>query len=218
MISKISSTGKMLLLSVAFSMCLLLFRFWYSGTLAYGFYIWNTFLALIPYWCSIGLGKMKKPNLAALFLGITWLLFLPNAPYLITDMLHYEESSTAPYWYDIFIVITAAWNGIALGLISLMNIEKFLAKHLSPKWVTVSVFLSLLLCSYGVFIGRFNRFNSWDIFTKPFELFWTSAHHILLPNLYPKAWAFTLICSILLSLVYFTLKKISIQYSDQPKA
>ncbi|MES2006036.1 MAG: DUF1361 domain-containing protein [Bacteroidota bacterium] len=205
---KISATSKMMALSVAFLMSLLLVRFYYSHSVYYGFYVWNSFLAIVPYVISTRLLKQKKPGGFSIALIVLWLVFLPNAPYLVTDLFHYEERSSAPYWYDLFIVVTAAWNGLLLGMISLMNVEQFLSRHLKPIWVTTSVFCSLLLCSYGIFIGRFLRFNSWDIVTEPGTLAYTSAHHVLLPQQYPKLWVFTILFSVLLTIVYFTLKKL----------
>ena len=205
---KISGISKMLFLSITFSMVLLVVRFAYSHTFDYRFYGWNTFLAAIPYVTSIALLKLKKINIAAVSLLLIWLLFFPNAPYLITDILHYEERPPVPFWYDILLVISATWNGVMLGFVSLMNIERFLSKFLKPIWVSIFEFLSLFICSYGVFIGRFLRFNSWDIVTDPAYLAYTSAHHILLPQRYPKLWVFTILLSVLLFLFYFTLKKL----------
>lgn len=206
---KISGTSKMLLLSVAFSMSLLLVRFVYSTNIVeYSFYGWNTFLAAIPYLMSTQLIKLKKLKTAAvIFIGV-WLLFFPNAPYMITDLFHYEEKPGVPFWYDLLLVVSCAWNGLILGMASLMNVENFLSRHLKPVWVTICVFMSLLLCSYGVFIGRFLRFNSWNIITDARGLVFSSAHHVLTPQHYPKLWVFTILFSVLLTIIYFTLKKL----------
>lgn len=205
---KISATSKILLLSVSFSMALLLVRYHYAATEDYSFYPWNLFLAAIPYAMSTVLLRLKKMNLTALFILAIWLLFFPNAPYIITDIFHYEKRLPIPFWYDLILVISAAWNGLILGMISLLNVEKFLLRYLKPFWVTLCELLSLLLCSYGIFIGRFLRFNSWDIVTDPKSLAYTSAHHVLIPQNYPKLWAFTILFAILLGLVYYTLKNL----------
>jgi uncharacterized membrane protein len=205
---KISGTSKLLLLSIAFSMSLLLVRFVYSNTMDYRFYGWNTFLAAIPYLMSTQLLKLRKLGFTAVvFLG-TWLLFFPNAPYMITDLFHYEERPEVPYWYDLMLVMSAAWNGLILGMTSLMNVEIFLARHLKKRWVIMCVFVSLLLCGYGVFIGRFFRFNSWNILTAPRDLAYSSAKHVLRWQQYQKLWAFTILFSVLLTIIYFTLKNL----------
>ncbi len=204
----ISAISKMLLLSVAFTMTMLLVRVVYSDTWDYRFYGWNTFLAAIPYFVSTQLLKLKKLHVAAVLMLIVWLLFFPNAPYIITDLLHYEERAPVPFWYDILLVISAAWNGLILGLISLLNVETFLRRHIKPLWATVCVLVSLLLCGYGIFIGRFLRFNSWDVVTDPAMLMYTSAHHVLLPQRYSKLWVFTLLFAVLLGIIYYTLKQL----------
>ena len=205
---KISGISKMLLLCIIFSMSLLLVRFVYAQTPDYRFYIWNTFLAAIPYVISTQLLKLKKMNSAAIVFLVAWLLFFPNAPYMITDIFHYEERPPVPFWYDVLLVISAAWNGLILGMVSMMNVENFLSRHIKPLLVKFIVFTSLLLCGYGIFIGRFLRFNSWNILTDPGYLAYTSAHHVLLPQRYPKLWVFTVLFAVLLSIIYFTLKKL----------
>jgi uncharacterized membrane protein len=205
---KISSTSKLLLLSIAFNMCLLIVRYIYSPSDDYLFYPWNTFLAAIPYVISTQVLRLPKLNWLAFVALASWLLFFPNAPYIITDIFHYELRLPVPYWYDLILVISGAWNGLILGMASLMNIERFLARHLKPGWVLFCELASLLLCSYGIFIGRFLRFNSWDIVSSPKTLVYQSAHHILIPQNYAKLWVFTILFAILLGLIYFTLKNL----------
>lgn len=205
---KLSGISKMLVLSITFSMSLLLVRFFYAKTLDYSFYGWNTFLAIIPYLAGTWLLKLNRMNGLAFVLLAIWLLFFPNAPYLITDILHYEERPPVPFWYDILLVISATWNGLILGMTSLINVESFLLRYVQLFWVRVIVFFSLLLGSYGIFLGRFLRFNSWNIVTDPAYLAYTSAHHVLLPQHYPKLWVFTILFAVLLSIIFFTLKKL----------
>jgi uncharacterized membrane protein len=206
---RVSNMSKLLLLSVAFTMTMLVVRMVYSSTLDYRFYGWNTFLAAIPYLISTQVLKLRKLNGTAMLMLGVWLLFLPNAPYIITDLLHYEERPPVPFWYDILLVISAAWNGLILGLVSLMNVENFLLRYLRKVWVNTIVCVCLLLCGYGIFIGRFLRFNSWDMVTEPGTLMYTSAKHVLLPQRYSKLWVFTLLFAVLLGIIYYTLKVLS---------
>lgn len=215
---KLSLVSKLLLVSITFTMSMLLVRFVYSGTLDYRFYGWNTFLAAIPYLVSTQLLYRKTKGMTAYALLVVWLLFFPNAPYIITDLLHYEERPPVPFWYDILLVISAAWNGLILGLVSLMNVETYLKRFLKPLWVNVCVVLSLFLCGYGIFIGRFLRFNSWDVVTDPRSLVYTSAHHVLLPQRYSKLWVFTLLFAVLLGIIYYTLKALPEILREQEKA
>lgn len=203
---KISAISKMLLLSVGFTMSMLLVRFLYADNLDYRFYGWNTFLAAIPYLVSTQLLRLRSFGFLSVLMLLLWLAFFPNAPYIITDLLHYEERPPVPFWYDILLVISAAWNGLILGMASLMNVETFLRRFIKPIWATVCVFCTLFLAGYGVYLGRFIRLNSWDILTDPRMIAYTSAHHVLLPQRYSKLWVFTLLFGVFLVVIYYTLR------------
>ncbi len=205
---RLSGISRMLCLSVAFTMVLLGFRMYRTGTLDYSFYIWNTFLAVIPYFFSTRLAGVNKITFTTILLLAGWLLFFPNAPYIITDLFHFEERPGFPVWYDLILVSASSWNGLILGIVSLMQVERFLRSHMKPVWAKLGVFACLLLCGYGIFIGRFLRFNSWDIISHPKELAFSSASHVLWPQQHLKLWVFTFLFAALLSLVYFTLKKL----------
>lgn len=205
---KISPLEKMLFVSILFNMSLLFVRFYFTKELEYGFYIWNTFLAVLPLIFSRYLLKQNRFNLKSAALVACWLAFFPNAPYMITDLFHYAEKPPVPYWYDLLIVITAAWNGLLLGIISLMQIEQFLSRHLKPIWVKLTVLISFMLCGYGIYIGRYLRFNSWDAVVSPNKLIYTLASHVLQPQEHRAIWAFTLLFGTMFGIIYFTLKQL----------
>lgn len=211
MLKNISSLERMLLVSISFTMLLLLTRFFYTRELTYGFYIWNTFLAVLPLLFSRSLIRLNNCNLKAIVLLACWLAFFPNAPYIITDLFHYEEKPPVPKWFDLLLVTTAAWNGLLLGIVSLMQIEQFLSRHLKEKWVKTFIGISFILCGYGVYIGRYLRFNSWDAVTAPQKLIYTFSHHILQPQEHIMLWAFTILFGTMFGIVYFTLKQFSVK-------
>lgn len=97
-----------------------------------------------------------------------WLLFLPNAPYIITDLLHLRGNTDVPVWFDSLMVFSYAMAGLQAGLFSLYImqrlVEKLLTRNLSYVFTTVCVWLA----SYGVYLGRFQRWNSWDVLTIPY--------------------------------------------------
>src|SRR4051812_7090073 len=107
MIKRWSGIESMLLLSVSFTIFLLAFRFLYFRHFQFGFYLWNLFLAIIPLLLSRQLHKWKKINLPVLVVLVWWLLFLPNAPYLITDIFHFRPRPHVPMWFDLLLVISA---------------------------------------------------------------------------------------------------------------
>ncbi|HJU46036.1 MAG TPA: DUF1361 domain-containing protein, partial [Chitinophagaceae bacterium] len=182
----------------------------YTRELTYGFYIWNTFLAVMPVFFSRQLIGLNKFSLKAALLIVCWLAFFPNAPYIITDLFHYTEKPPVPKWFDLLLVTSAAWNGLILGIISLMQVEQFLTRLLHQLWVKVIIITSFGLCGYGIYIGRFLRFNSWDVITNPGDLMYVSAHHILQPHEHTRTWGFTLLFAIMFGIIYFTLKQLRI--------
>ncbi|MCF6402551.1 DUF1361 domain-containing protein [Chitinophaga filiformis] len=207
MLKNISPLERMLLVSVSFTMLLLLTRVMYTKELVYGFYIWNTFLAILPLLFSRSLIRQNRFNLRAILLLTCWLAFFPNAAYIITDLFHYTEKPPVPKWFDLLLVTSAAWNGLLLGIVSLMQIEQFLSGHLRDGWVKISVIISFILCGYGVYIGRYLRFNSWDAVTEPQKLLYTFSVHIFRPQEHVMMWAFTFLFGTMFGIVYFTLKQ-----------
>lgn len=205
---KLTPLEKMLSLSVLFTMALLAARCLYMQRLTYAFYIWNTFLAILPFLFSRALAAIRVWNTKALVLLLCWLAFFPNAAYIVTDLFHYTERPPVPAWFDLLLVTTAAWNGLLLGVLSLMQVEQYLQLHLRQKWVSVLVLVSCLLCGYGVYIGRFLRFNTWHVFTHPDRLLYAIGSHLVRPYEHARVWAFTVLFGCMFGLVYFTLKQL----------
>ncbi|QEC67626.1 DUF1361 domain-containing protein [Panacibacter ginsenosidivorans] len=208
LLSKLSEFEKMIFISMTFTVVMVTLRYLYTDDRQYFFYPWNLFLATVPLFFSRQLKRYKKFNLKASVLLFCWLLFLPNAPYIITDIFHLEERPLIPYWFDLLIVISGAWNGIALCITSLMQVERFLAKHIKRKWRLPSTLLLITLCSYGIFLGRYKRYNSWNIITNPGDIIHTFISHIAEPREHIQAWMFTVSFAMLLTIIYFTVKKI----------
>jgi uncharacterized membrane protein len=205
--SPFTGIEKILLLSISFSIFLLLLRIAYTKEYAYAFYIWNTFLAVVPFLCSRKLINQNRMSLKSIGLIAGWLLFFPNAPYLVTDLFHFSVRTGTPAWFDMILVTSASWNGLALGIISLLQVERFLSRHFKEKQVRIISYTFILLCGYGIYLGRFLRFNSWDIVTNPVPLFSSVYHSILHPIQHTGAWAFTVIFSCMLGIVYSMIKQ-----------
>jgi len=207
----------MLAVSIGFTIVLLAFRIVYSDTLSYIFYIWNLFLAIFPFLISRRLFKYDRIDKKVICLLFIWILFLPNAPYVVTDLFHYKERWPVPKWYDLLLVTSAAWNGLLAGFISVMQVEQFLHKFLPKKKTRYVVPVVFFLCGYGIYIGRFLRFNSWDIITDPLQLISVSIRHFLLPHEYLSVWKFTVLFAIMLVIIYHSLKQFSIAGSQSLK-
>lgn len=204
----VKQSTKILAAAILFQLGLLVFRWIYTKELTFGFYPWNTFLAIVPLFFSTKLLKQTKLNISAIICLLGWLLFFPNAPYLVTDIFHFGEHQVVPLWFDLVIVLLGAWNGILLAIKSLLQVEQFFSKLYSGNWLSFIMATIFLLTGYGVYIGRYLRFNSWDIVTAPVELFSTSLKHVMNPFSYTHLWAFTIVFSFMLCLMYYTFKSI----------
>ena len=138
------------------------------------FLIWNLFLAWLPLGLAYLVGDMWRQRYIGrrgVIVGAgIWLLFFPNAPYLITDLIHLKAAPDHLIWYDALMSFSFALSGLLTGLYSLLKVHRLVEKIWNSliAWVTVSG--SLVLSSYGVYLGRFGRWNSWDIVTHPFSL------------------------------------------------
>lgn len=172
LLSKAYTKEASLIALVVFNLSLLLFRMTVTDTLYYGFLVWNLILAAVPYLMTWYLGEnpqLAKRNWLFVLSGI-WLLFLPNAPYLITDFLHFKRENAMPEWFDILLLMSFAWNGIALGFVSMRDMQR----HWDERFGSAVSWYFLVGCSllsgFGIYLGRFLRYNSWDIISNPIAL------------------------------------------------
>ena len=132
--------------------------------------IWNLFLAWIPYIVSLYFIKKETPIKIFIPLFIFWLIFFPNAPYLVTDIMHIISSPASFIWYDSLLFFFFGWIGLLLGMISLFHIHQYLKNHLSVLISETIIFIICFVSSFGIYLGRFERWNSWDLFLNPINL------------------------------------------------
>jgi len=137
--------------------------------------IWNLFLAWIPFILAYVAHALSWKRiwvyLAIPFVAFLWLLFFPNAPYMLTDLqdLARGAGQEAPLWYDVIIVVWCSWTGTLLGVISLYLMQDVISRTFNRWLGWVFVFVISGLSSFGIYIGRFVRLNSWDILENPTE-------------------------------------------------
>jgi uncharacterized membrane protein len=105
-------------------------------------------------------------------------------------------------WYDVMLVSTFAWNGLLLTMLSVRNIHSKLQEYLSPVKLSIGLFILFLSSGYGLYLGRFMRWNSWDVFVRPFYLLHHSLLDIVHPFHHPRPLLVTLIVCIILSFSY----------------
>lgn len=208
---KLSAFQRLLAAFTAFILGMIICRVLYSGSIRFIFLLWNLFLAWIPFRISLYLSGRKIPNKwQAGFLLTGWLLFFPNALYIITDLIHLEAKTNVPVWYDAVLLFTSAIAGLMLAFASLYNVEKYFSRQISSSAANKLILLCLFIGSFGVYLGRFLRWNSWDIITNPWELAKEIAVRLLFPIEYYRTWAITMLFTCLFSLLYFTIKKLTV--------
>ncbi len=189
--------------------CILLAgRIYYSSSIFYSFLIWNLVLAWIPLILSYSIVKadnLGKHKMITGSLFFAWVLFLPNSPYIITDLFHLKHIQNIPLWYDLVLIMSFAWNGLMIGFVSLLEIQRFLNKKYSRKISWATIISMLFLSGFGIYLGRFERWNSWDIVTNPIALFIDILDKFLDPFSHPRTIGVTLFFSSFLVVSYLTL-------------
>lgn len=168
----------------ALVLALLAARWWYSGVPTFRFLVWNLFLAWLPWFFAVPLAVAPsgRRGWRVLPMFFAWLAFLPNAPYLVTDLLHLDERRPVPLWFDASLLFIAAWTGCLLGFLSLAPVHRRVEAWLGRKAGWAFVGAVAFLCGFGVYIGRFLRWNSWDLVTRPAALWRDFANRALDPS------------------------------------
>ena len=206
--------SKRLVVPVGFTIFLIVIRMVMTWELTYVFLAWNLFLAWVPFAFSQRLGTTKTTWKIILVTGL-WLLFFPNAPYIITDLLHLKERPPAPYWFDVLLIFSAALNGLLLGLASLLKVEQFYAGRYGKRSAGFLILCSLFLCAFGVYMGRYLRWNSWDIITNPFGVAADILDRILNPFDHFLTWSITTLFGTFLYVIYYSIKNFISNKSNQ---
>jgi uncharacterized membrane protein len=157
-------------LSTAFCLTMLAVRPHVVGVVGHLYLVWNLFLAWIPFVVALVIAdraKRGKQGLGQVALIGAWLVFLPNAPYIVTDLIHLPEYGRDPLWFDATMYLAFAWTGMLLGLISLYLVHRTVRAAKGPVWGWGLVTGAVALCGVGIYLGRFMRWNSWDVLTDP---------------------------------------------------
>jgi uncharacterized membrane protein len=188
-------------------------RFAVTETHQYRFLIWNIFLAWVPYCIAMTIDIMDREKKGQwrwlLLAGGIWLIFFPNAPYLVTDFVHLTRYRAAPIWYDIGLLAIFVWTGCCLGIVSLQIMHERASAHLGRVAGWGFVLVSALLSGIGVYVGRFLRWNSWHVLTEPDELLGTIVHALADPLSHERAIAVSLMFAVLLLASYLTFQLIA---------
>lgn len=206
-----SDAEQVLILCTLFSTGLTAIRVACTGSLLFVFLIWNLFLACIPYFISSHMTTYVKgrPKWKFFLLAFAWLIFVPNAFYILTDLFHLTESEIVPLWYDLALILSFAWTGILFGILSVRQMEKLFESYFNKKFDLLFILPVMFLNGLGVYVGRYLRFNSWDVITNPLQLTNDMIYLFIHPLRNRLNWSMIFCYTLLLTLIYFTIKKLS---------
>jgi uncharacterized membrane protein len=200
----------LLLLSSAFSVALLLVRVRFEARVEYLFLIWNLFLGWIPFLLALFFlsvhANLTKGWWALATLFVSWLLFFPNALYIITDFMHLRYRLGAPLWFDVMVLFSFSWNGMMLGFVSLFMIHDIFEQRFG-RWLSWGLTTTMIMASsFGVYLGRFLRWNTWDVVNNPTLLAQDVMSRFVDPTDHKLTYAFTLIYGAFFLFAYMQLR------------
>lgn len=176
--------------------------------------VWNTFLALIPLALSIGLFRRRNPARTPLWWlgGLTFVAFLPNAPYVLTDVIHLvtDLRETDSIMVGAMVIVPKYALFLLVGMqayaLSMVYLGQYLQRQGWGRMVIWVEWLLHFLSAIGVYLGRFQRFNSWDLVTQPHDIVHDAARNLLSVN----PLLLTLIAFVWIAGLYLVLKQITL--------
>lgn len=213
MLPELSQTEKKFLVSagVLSLLCLAFFcgRVVLSGVARYVYVPENLALAwialLFAWLLKDQLTKRKWLSWQNVALSLLWLIFVPNAWYVLTDFIHVESHGEVSQLYDIMMMSSLVFAGFTVGFASLLIIHKELYKRLGTIRAHLCVFLIIFLSSFAIYLGRNLRWNTWDIVADPGGLILNVTDRVIDPLNYPSAHSVTLLFIILLGGIYMAI-------------
>lgn len=207
----ISRRTALLAMMVAWCSVLLALRVWYSGEPRYSFLAWNMALAIVPAaaaaFLRLSASRASAPLRIAAF--CVWLSFLPNAPYLVTDFIHLRLLPPVPLWFDVALFGSYSAVGVLLGYTAVADVQLAVSRWWGRPAGSLVAFGSLLLSGFGIYIGRFLRWNSWDLLSSPLVVVRQVAARFSDPLSHPRTWAVSIICGLALVLGYAAFREIA---------
>jgi uncharacterized membrane protein len=180
-----------------------------TGDGYYRFLVWNLTLAWVPFAFALAAydRARRRVDAGVAALAAVWLLFFPNAPYVLTDFIHLRRDAPAPVWYDALMLSAFAWTALLLGFASLYLMQTIARRVVGSAWSWVGVAGALAVASFGVYLGRFVRLNSWDALVRPRRVADVIANQLENPLSHPR------MVAVLIVLTGFLLVGYAVVYS-----
>ncbi len=173
----------------------------YGGS-GYPYLVWNLVLAWIPLALAALLVlsyRRRRSGLELAAVGIAWLLFLPNAPYVLTDFIHLGPEHRL---FDSLILASFAFTSLALGFASLLLVQFVVTRAAGALFGWLTAVGSLSAASVGIYLGRVHRLNSWDAINRPGHLLELVRLRLADPFGNPHMIGFVIALSVFLTLAY----------------
>jgi len=203
---------KLIIITIIASM-FVFYRVIHLDSLSYIFLIWNIFLAWLPFYFSLIYTNRKfKLKYCQYIFGLLWLVFYPNAPYMLTDFIHlsnYKFCETKAFgkvfisnfniWYDFFLISIFVIIGLVLSFVSLSVMHKYIKEKYNHVLGLIFIFTISMLSGFAIYLGRFIRLNSWEFATNPTRLI-----NVVFSNFNLQALRFTLLFGSLTLIFYVT--------------
>jgi uncharacterized membrane protein len=200
-------------------MWFLLVRVNATDSLFFGFLIWNLVLAWLPLAFGFALTRSLKQeswrSLRNIVFTLLWLGFLPNCFYLISDFVHLDYAGDIEPLYDVVLLTSFAFNGMVLGFAGIYLVHKELLKRLSNNISSSLIGAVLLVCSFAIYLGRYLRWNTWDILVKPAGLLFDVSDRLINPAAHGRTFGTTITFFILLSSMYFVIWQMAAALQSQ---
>ncbi len=202
-----------LLLSSGVSVGLLCVRIFVTGTTRLSFLLWNLFLAWLPlifaFWLKVRLTGKKLPTWKELIIGGAWLFFLPNSFYLVSDLIHLQSSGEVSLLYDTALIVSFVINGMMLGFLSLYLVQQTAKKYLGSHLAYIFAQSVLLLSGFAIYLGRYLRWNTWDVVINPAGLVFDVSDRIINPVTHTHTFVVTAVFYVLLGSTYAVLYRLA---------
>jgi uncharacterized membrane protein len=156
----------------------------------------------------------QRPVWAGIFFCL-WLLFLPNAPYILTDLIHLAPRPHVPLWFILALLLSCAGTGAMLGYLSILDVHAVVEEKFSKTTGWAVAISSLLLCAFGIYLGRFLRWNSWDALANPLQLLRSIVRQFIDPSVHPHPLGVTVVFGLGLILGYLALRVVALPNRSQ---
>ncbi|MFD2602933.1 DUF1361 domain-containing protein [Flavobacterium suzhouense] len=204
-LTKTFSRHYILFALAAFCIALLLLRAKITQSIFFFFLIWNLFLAYTP--LAITSLMRQQSYLMKKWYWFTpalllWLVLLPNAPYIITDFIHLKKETNVPVWFEILLIASFSTCGMLFGLASMKDMFTMILKRTTERIAWIALAIVSILCGFGMYVGRFLRYNTWNILQKPYALTVDILCSLTNVETCKPAWGITLGFGILMFLLF----------------